>query len=93
MTLSPRIRGDYLLLHQTPTPRQCLEAYATAQGVDFCLPYPNILAKAAMEFPELPEFFANHLPPELIAYRVCAILDGVLVDTCELPLPSNLLDA
>ena len=93
MPLSPRIRPDFLLLLDDPTPRQCLEAFATEQGVEFCKPYPNILAKAAMEFPQLPELIASHMSPELIAYSVCAALDGVVVDTNELPLPGNLLDA
>ncbi len=31
--------------------RQCLEAFATEQGVELCKPYPNIAAKAAQEFP------------------------------------------
>ena len=93
MPLSPRIRPDFLLLHDAPTALQCLEAFATEQGVEFCKPYPNILAKAAMEFPQLPELIASHMSPELIAYSVCAALDGVVVDTNELPLPGNLLDA
>jgi hypothetical protein len=91
MCLSPRIRPDFLLLHDAPTALQCLEAFATEQGVDFCRPYPNILAKAAMEFPQLPELIASHMSPELIAYSVCAALDGVVVDRNELPLPVNLL--
>ena len=91
MHLSPRIRPDFLLLHDAPTALQCLEAFATEQGVEFCKPYPNILAKAAMEFPQLPELVASHMPPELIADSVCAALDGLVVDTNELPLPSNLL--
>jgi branched-subunit amino acid transport protein AzlD len=65
---------------------------ATSEGVEFCRPYPNILAKAAKEFPQLPELFASYMPPELIAHSVCAALDGVVVDTRELPLPANLLD-
>ena len=93
MPLSPRIRPDFLLLYDAPTPLQCLEAFATEQGVEFCKPYPNILAKAAMEFPQLPELIASHMSPELIAYSVCAALDGVVVDTNDLPLPGNLLDA
>ena len=92
MPLSPRIRPDFLLLHPTPTPRQCLEAMATAEGVDFCKPYRNIVNKAAIEFPKLPELIASHMSPDLIAYSVCAALDGVVVDTNELQLPSNLLD-
>lgn len=91
MPLSPRIRPDLLLLHGAPTALQCLEAFATEQGVEFCKPYPNILAKAAMEFPQLPELIASHTPSELIAYSVCAALDGVVVDINELPLPGNLL--
>ena len=93
MHLSPRIRPDFLLLHDAPTASQCLEAFATEQGVEFCKPYPNILAKAAMEFPQLPKLIASHMPSELIAYSVCAALDGVVVDTIDLPLPGNLLDA
>ena len=93
MPLSPRIRPDFLLLHDAPTPLQCLEVFATEQGVEFCKPYPNILAKAAMEFPQLPKLIASHMPSELIAYSVCAALDGVVVDTNDLPLPGNLLDA
>ena len=93
MTLSPRTRADYLLMCPTPTPHQCLEAFATAEGVKFCKPYPNILAKAAMEFPKLPELIASHMPSELIAYSVCGALDGFVVDTRELPLPNDLLDA
>ena len=91
MPLSPRIRPDFLLLHDAPTALQCLEAFATEQGVEFCKPYPNILAKAAMEFPQLPELITSHIPPELIADSVCAALDGLVVDANELPLPSNLL--
>ena len=71
---------------------QCLEAFGTADGVEFCRPYPNIVAKAAMEFPKLPELLANALPLELIADAVCGVLDGVALDACELPLPDNLLD-
>ena len=92
MPLSPRIRPDFLLLLDDPTPRQCLEAFATEQGVEFCKPYPNILAKAAIEFPRLPELIASHMPPDLIAISVCAALDGVVEDTHEEPLPGNLLD-
>jgi len=54
--------------------------------------YPNILAKAAIEFPQLRELVASYMPPELIAYSVCAALDGIVVDARELPLPDNLLD-
>lgn len=57
-----------------------------------CKPCTNILAKAAMEFPQLPGLIASHMPPELIAYSVCAALDGVVVDTHDLPLPRKLLD-
>lgn len=92
MTLSPRIRPDFLLLHTAPTSMQCLEAFATEEGVQFCKPYPNIVAKAAMEFPELPNLIASALPPGLIADAVCAVLDGTEMDTYELPLPGNLLD-
>lgn len=92
MSLSPRTRADYLLLYPTPTPRQCLEAYATAEGVEFCKPFPNILAKAQTQYPQLREIIASHMPHELIAHCVCAALDGVEVDTSEIPLPKNLLD-
>jgi hypothetical protein len=92
MPLSPRIRPDFLLLHDAATPRQCLEAFATEQGVEFCSPYPNILAKAAIEFPQLLKLIADHMPPELIACSVCAALDGVVVDAQPLQLPGDLLD-
>lgn len=92
MPLSPRIRPDFLLLLDDPTPRQCLEAFATEQGVEFCKPYPNIAAKAALEFPQLLELIANGMPSELIAYRVRVALDKVVVDARELPLPGNLLE-
>lgn len=92
MTLSPRIRPDFLLLHAAPTSLQCLEAFATEEGVQFCKSYSNILAKAAMEFPELPNLIASAFPSVLIADAVCACLDGTKSDTQELPLPNNLLD-
>lgn len=76
MSLSPRIRPDFLLLHPVPTPRQCLEAMATAEGVDFCKPYPNIISKAAIELPELLHL-VTALSPVLVAHRVCMALDGV----------------
>lgn len=92
MHLSPRVRPDFLLLCEAPTPRNCLEAFATEQGVESYRRYPNILAKAAIEFPQLPKLIASHMPSELIAYSVCAALDGIVVDTRELPLPDGLLD-
>ena len=79
MPLSPRIRPDFLLLHPTPTPRQCLEAMATAEGVDFCKPYRNIVSKAAMELPELPHL-VTALPPDMVAHRVCMALDGIQIE-------------
>lgn len=90
MPLSPRIRPDYLLLYPAPTPQQCLEAYATEEGVAFCTPYLNILRKAATVLPELPQLIAT-LPPEVVAGKVCAVLDGIPADTREVPLPDNLL--
>lgn len=92
MPLSPRIRPDYLLLYATPTARQCLEAFATEQGVEFCRSYPNIIAKAATEFPKLRELLAMNLPSELVAGGVCAVLDGFAMDMQEIPLPSDFLD-
>jgi len=89
---SPRVRPDFLLLHTTPTPSQCLEAFATAEGVAFCKPYPNIIAKAAMEFPQLAELMAGPMPHEFIAAMVCAALDGFVADAQEVPLPGGLLD-
>ena len=92
MRLSPRIRPDYLLLYPAPSAQQCLEAFATEQGVEFCRPYPNIIAKAATKFPRLPELMAMNLPPDLVAGGVCAALDGLLMDMQELPLPNDFLD-
>lgn len=79
MSFSPRIRPDFLLLHPTPTPRQCLEALATAEGVDFCKPYPNIIIKAAIELPELLHL-VRVLSPMLVAHRVCMALDGIQIE-------------
>lgn len=79
MTLSPRIRPDFLLLYPAPTSRQCLEAMATPEGVDFCKPYINIVSKAATELPELPHLITT-LTPELVADRVCMALDGMPID-------------
>ncbi|KJA10528.1 hypothetical protein RP29_11005 [Acidovorax temperans] len=60
--------------------------------MEFCRPYPNILAKAAIEFPQLPNLIALHLPPEMIADGVCAVLDGFVMNMDELPLPSDFMD-
>ena len=46
LIFSARVRPDYLLLNDVLTARQCLEAFATEKGVEFCKPYPNIAAKA-----------------------------------------------
>ena len=89
MTPSPRIRPDYLLLYPAPTAHQCLEAYATEDGVEFCAPYPNILAKAETLMPKLTQLIAD-LPPSLVACAVCAALDGIKVETESLPLPEAL---
>lgn len=89
MSPSPRIRPDYLLLYLAPTARQCLEAYAAEDGVEFCAPYPNILAKAETLMPKLSQLIAS-LPPSLVACAVCAALDGIETETEDLPLPEGL---
>ena len=43
----------------------------------FCKPYLNIVVKAAMEFPKLPDLIASAFPPGFIADAVCARLDKV----------------
>jgi hypothetical protein len=73
------MRPDFLLLHPTPTPRQCLEALATAEGVNFCKPYPNIISKAAIELPGL-LLLVTALTPVLVAHRVCMALDGIPIE-------------
>ena len=75
MSLSPRIRADYLLLIDSPTPRQCLEAFATTEGVEWLGAYANIVNKASMELPNLPQLLAN-LTPDLVALLVGQCLDG-----------------
>lgn len=75
MALSPRIRADYLLLIDCPTPRQCLEAFATTEGVEWLGTFANIVDKASMELPNLPELLAN-LTPDLVALYVGQWLDG-----------------
>ena len=75
MSLSPRLRADYLLLG-TPTPQRCLEAFATVDGASMYAGYPNIVARAATVFTELPALIDAALPAELIAARVSQFLDG-----------------
>jgi len=75
MTLSPRIRADYLLLIDCPTPRQCLEAFATTEGVEWLGAFANIVDKASMELPNLPQLLANMIP-DLVALYVGQWLDG-----------------
>ena len=75
MTLSPRIRADYLLLIVSPTPRQCLEAFATTLGVEWLGTFSNIVDKASMELPNLPQLLAN-MTPDLVALYVGQWLAG-----------------
>lgn len=75
MTLSPRIRADYLLLIDSPTRRQCLEAFATTEGVEWLGTFANVVAKASMELPNLPQLLAN-MTPDLVALYVGQWLDG-----------------
>ena len=75
MPPSPRIRADFLLLIDCPTPRQCLEAFATTEGVEWLGAFANIVDKASMELPNLPELLAN-MTPDLVALYVGQWLDG-----------------
>jgi hypothetical protein len=75
MTLSPRLRADYLLFIDCPTPRQCLEAFATTEGVEWLGTLANVVAKASIELPNLPELLAN-MTPDLVALYVGQWLDG-----------------
>ncbi len=75
MTLSPRIRADYLLLISNPTPSQCLEAFATTHGVEWLSAFSNIVEKASMELPTLPQLLAK-MTPDLVALYVGQSLDG-----------------
>ncbi len=75
MTLSPRDRADYLLLIEKPTHRQCLEAFATESGVELCRQFPNIVARASTEFPELSTLIET-LSAEFVAIQVGLFLDG-----------------
>lgn len=88
-TFSPQDRPDYLLLYAAPTARQCLEAFAAPGGVEFCAPYPNVLAKATALLPELPQLIAS-LPPVLVADAVRLALAGFEIEEARLPLPQNL---
>ena len=84
MTLSPRDRTDYLLLIEKPTHRQCLEAFATESGVKLCRQFPNIVARASTELPELSNLIQT-LPLELVAIQVGLFLDGErnAITACE----------
>ena len=75
MPPSPRIRADFLLLIDCPTPRQCLEAFATTEGVEWLGTLANVVAKASMELPNLPQLLAN-ITPDLVALYVGQFLDG-----------------
>lgn len=75
MTLSPRIRADYLLLISNPTTRQCLEAFATPQGAEWLSAFSNIVQKASTELPTLPQLLAK-MTPDLVALYVGQCLDG-----------------
>ena len=76
--LSPRIRADYLLLLNAPLPRQCLEAFATEEGVNWCASYPCVIEKASQELPGLPELLQS-LPAFLVAEKVSLVLSGAAV--------------
>ena len=75
MSLSPRLRADYLLLG-IPTEQRCLEAFATIDGASQYAAYPNIVRRAATVFTGLPALIDGRLPPELIAIQVSRFLDG-----------------
>jgi hypothetical protein len=90
MTLSPRIRADFLLLYGTPNGRQCLEAFATSEGVMSYKKFPNLVAKASAKMPEL-AMLIESLPPELLAVRVCMHLDGIEVQANQIELPTDAL--
>ena len=75
MSLSPRLRADYLLVGK-PTPQRCLEAFATVEGASRYAGYPNIISKAAAVFTKLPALIDAGLPPELIAIQVSRFIDG-----------------
>lgn len=73
---SPRTRADAVLLHRQLTPALALEAFATSEGVEWLRAFPNIVAIAARAYAQLPELLGQHMPSDLIAIQVCAILDG-----------------
>lgn len=75
MSLSPRLRADYLLLG-SPTPQRCLEAFATCEGAARYSRYPNIICKAASVFAGLQAMIDAALPSDLIAFQVGRFLDG-----------------
>lgn len=77
MLLSPRDRVDHLLLLKDPSPRQCLSAFATENGVNFVSMHPNIVNKASREMPELLQILGV-IPPDLVAVHVANFLDGGL---------------
>ena len=78
--LSPRIRADYLLLLNAPLPRQCLEAFTTEEGVNWCVAYPSVVQKASQELPELPKLLQS-LPAFLVAHEVTRVLTGDVAST------------
>jgi hypothetical protein len=63
MTLSPRIRADFLLLYGGPNGRQCLEAFATSEGAIRYKDFPNLVGKESAEMPDLATLLET-LPPD-----------------------------
>ena len=80
---SPRLRPDNLLLHEPPiSATTALEAFATAEGVEAYRGLGNLVRRASVLLPELPEL-VRALTPDLVAARVCMALDGADIDEAE----------
>jgi hypothetical protein len=80
---SPRLRHDYLLLHEPPiSATTALEAFSTAEGVEAYRGFGNLMSRASGLLPELPELI-RALTPDLVAARVCMALDGANIDEAE----------
>ena len=73
--LDPAERWDFLLTIPHPTDRECLQAFATPDGVTALAGFPNVVKRAAKVAPDLP-LWIEKMPPGLVVDGVVSVLQG-----------------